>query len=189
MNVYPVSSPTISIPRTRIKAIVRPYDNGAATEYTIPTATNLVRPGFITASCASGTSNIFTQGGVASDGSLKMNRRYTLIDQISITQNSSTPQTINVSVNFKPDSRDQFFGEAVFAGSSASGSDSDKNLINRITITGHVNYDSGEITLQGTIRTDASAAYTYTFSGARVKAKFVPVSSMKGRTTVFFAAL
>ncbi|MCP4763386.1 MAG: hypothetical protein GY870_16560 [archaeon] len=178
MNVYPVSAPTISIPRTRIKATVRPYDGSASTEYTIPTATSLIRPGFMQATCAAGRSNVFTAAGVAADGSLKMNRRYTIMDQITVTD-SNGPTPISMAVNMKPDSRDQFFGEATFAGVSA-----DAGTTNKITVTGHINYDTGDVTVQGTLDIDGTATYTYTFTSVRLKARFVPVNTMNGRTTV-----
>ncbi len=175
-----IMAPTISIPRTRIKASVRPYNAGGSTvEYMIPTATSLIRPGFLSATCVAGQSNIMTAAGVATDGSLKMNRRYTIMDQLTITDSSSN--VINVTVNFKPDSRDQFFGEAVFLGDPGA---ADAAISSRITITGHVNYDTGDVTLQGTISAGAAAALTYSLTSARIKARFVPVNTMQGRTTV-----
>ena len=130
--------------------------------------------------CPAGQSNIFSKSGVATDGSLKMNRRYTLIDQITITDTTDN-KTIDISVNFKPDSRDQFFGEAMFAGYAGG---PDAATANKVVITGHVNYDTGSLVIQGTVTADSAATNSYAFKEVRISARFIAVNTMNGRTTV-----
>lgn len=152
------------------------YD-GSSSEYVIPTPHALIRPGFEDASCPAGISNIFVQSGITNDGSMKMNRRYCHIDRIFVKP--STGAEIEIPCNIRPDSRDQFFTTLSFAGTGA-----DASTVNKVVITGHINFDQGEMTIQGTVTADASATLTYSFASARVKVRFVPVNTMRGRTVV-----
>ena len=108
---------------------------------------------------------------------MKMNRRYTYIDQLTIKP--STGADIVVNCNIRPDSRDQLRAVVEFAGVGA-----DAAVVSKVSVTGHVNYDTGELTVQGVIIADPAATLTYTFKAASVKARFVPVNTMRGRTVV-----
>lgn len=175
-NVYPVSAPVVSIPRVRIKAEVKAYDTGTATTYNIPTARNLIRPGFLAVNASHATSvNLFTLASVDA-AETKINRRYTLISKVVVVEtNGGNDYTHTINVNIRPDNRNQFM--ATFTATDHGSATITCNL------NGNVNYDTGIMMFQ-VIVSGGTQGSTYACDHAEVKLRFVPYATMKGRTIV-----
>lgn len=182
--MYPVSAPILSIPRVRIKSTSKSYNGTETITNYMPTPHKLIRPGFETITVTSGTSNLFTLSGVPSD-TMRLNRRYTYIDKITVTATPTTGEatTIEVPVNLRPDSRDQIFGEITVSNSEGDEADP-TTVVNTLVITGNINYDRGQLVLNGSMTADETATSTYEFAGAQINVRFVPVDSDNGRTRV-----
>jgi len=176
-NVYPVNAPVVSIPRVKIKAVTKSYDGGTTTETTIPTSTQLVRAGTVAVNVAPGAAvNVFTAAGLSAD-EMKMNRRYTLLTNLRITETDagSTTHTHDVTVAIRPDNRSQIVDEVIFQDSTSADT--------VIHLTGHVDYDNGNITLNGTF-TGGAVGATYVLDYGTFTLRFTPFSTMNGRTKV-----
>lgn len=178
-NVYPVSAPVISIPRVRIKSKTKSYTGSTVTETYIPTSRTLVRPGFETINVVPGTNtNVFTATGLSAE-QLRMNRRYTLITNLRVTEvdNEATPGTHvrDIPLTIRPDNRNQFVGIFTFT-------DQDNTVVTG-NLNGHINYDNG-IASFNTVITGGSTGHTYECNYATYALRFVPFQTMNGRTTV-----
>jgi hypothetical protein len=178
-NVYTSDSPIVSIPRVRIYSTTTGYD-GSTVERIIPTSRHMVRPDFVTKTVVPATPfNVLTDvfGGNAS--SFKMNRRYLLVTNLSITCTSSAGSTVvrTIPVNFRPDNRAQILKEFTFLASD--------NKTITATFQGHVTWDNGIVFYNVVINDDGGTADTdVTVDSAAFMFRFVPVSSMIGRTKV-----
>ena len=181
MNLYPVSSPTLSIPRVKIHADVIGYDGNVAGSYTVPTPHHLIRAGFVKATCPVGHSNLFTLSGVDSQGVI-MNRRYTIIDSIHIkaTKDMETKE-FDVPCSFRPDSRDNVGGETAVVTFTGPADTEDAELASSIQLSTNFNFNNGTITNQATNTANDSAAWTYEYVSCDVSLKFTPKNSDKGR--------
>ncbi len=176
-NVYPVSSPVVSIPKITIKAITKSYDGLTTTERTIPTSAQLVRANTIDINVAPGSAvNSFTAAVISAD-SFKMNRRYTLVTSVRVTETDAGTATHvwDTVVNIRPDNRSQILGEIKFNDSTSTET--------TLNLNGHVDYDSGNITISGIV-SDGTPTSTFVFDYATVTLRFTPVSTMNGRTRV-----
>jgi len=175
-NVYPVSSPVVSIPRVRIKAESKAYDSGTATSVVIPTPKSLVRPNVVSVSVPHATtSNLFTLASVSASET-KINRRYTLITQVTVVETAGgNNYTHNITVNIRPDNRNQFV--ATFTAKDH------QNATITCNLHGNVNYDTGTMMFQVIISGGTSGS-TYVCDHATVSLRFVPYATMKGRTIV-----
>ena len=167
-NVYTTQSPTLSIPRVRIKAQTKSYDGTTVEESYIPTTKKLVRANVVEITADPGiANNVFTLATLSSDN-LKMNRRYTLLTSVNMT----TPDgDVDVPVTFIPDSRNQIVGEFDFTNVAGDASFT-------ASITGHVEYEKGIITYNIIAPVGCSA------NNATFSLRFVPVATMNGRTKV-----
>jgi len=178
-NVFTSESPIASIPRVRIYASTTGYD-GVTTERVIPTSRQLVRPDFITKTVTPAVPfNVLTDVFGADSTKFKMNRRYLMVSSLSITCTSSggSPVTRTVSVNFRPDNRAQILKEFTFLAADSA----------TITATfqGHVTWDNGVVFYNVIINDDGGTTDTdITINSATYLFRFVPVSSMVGRTKV-----
>ena len=176
-NVYPIDKPVISIPRVRIKAQTKSYDGTTTEESYIPINNKLIRAGIVTSNVTPNTNtNIFTATGLDPE-KMKMNRRYTLMTKVAITETdagSATHAQI-IDVNFRPDNRSQWVEEFTFTDSGAT----------EVTasVTGHINYEKGIISFQ-TIFAGGTAGSTFVTDYAEISMRFVPVATMNGRTKV-----
>lgn len=182
MNVYPVSSPTLSIPRVRIKSDVLDFNGNVEKSYTTPTPHHLIRPGFVSAQAGPGISDLFVLGGVPKAG-LIMNRRYTLVESVTISD--SAGNDIVIPCMLRPDARDHIGGEPanlefVTVGEVAAGGGSE--LVNKIQLVVDFNYNTGEITVAGVVTADPSCILTYNLKEITVALKFTAKGSDKGRT-------
>lgn len=183
MNVYPVSSPTLSIPRARIKSDVIGFDGEIQKSYTIPTPHHLIRPGFVQVTAGLGISNIFALASMSMQG-LIMNRRYTLVTEVIIkaaSTDGSVEKEIRVPCMLRPDSRDNISGETAiveFTG-HADTADNGKELAIQLSVS--FDYDSGKITNAGVFILPDDAAMTYTYVGLTASVKFTAKGSDKGR--------
>ena len=176
-NVYPVNAPVVSIPKVTIKSVTKSYDGTTTTETTIPTATQLVRAGTVNVNVAAGTAvNVFTAASLSSD-EMKMNRRYTMITSVRVTETDAASNTHvhDINVSLRPDNRNQFVQEITFQDST--GADT------VIHITGHVNYDTGDVTVNATF-TGGAAGASFVMDYVTLTLRFTPFSTMKGRTKV-----
>jgi hypothetical protein len=168
-NVYTTNSPTLSIPRVRIKSQTRSYDGTVVEESYIPTTKKLIRANVVEVNALPGVANnVFTLATLSPEN-LKMNRRYTLLSQLSVNDGTSD---ITVDVSFIPDSRNQIVGEFSFEDGAA-------NVVAG-SVTGHVDYEKGIITYN--VIMDGAGAYTT--NHAVFSLRFVPVATMNGRTRV-----
>jgi len=102
-----------------------------------------------------------------------------MVSSLSITCTSSggSPVTRTVSVNFRPDNRAQILKEFTFLAADSA----------TITATfqGHVTWDNGVVFYNVIINDDGGTTDTdITINSATYLFRFVPVSSMVGRTKV-----
>jgi len=139
-NVYPVDKPMISIPRVRIKAQTKSYDGSTVTEEYIPTAISLIRANVMTVNAVpNAATNVFTATSLSPEN-MKMNRRYTLLTQIAMTETDagSTTHEHIIDVNFRPDARAQISRDFTFMDSTG------------VAVTGkinaHIDYEKGDVT-------------------------------------------
>jgi hypothetical protein len=178
-NVYTSDSPIASIPRVRIYATTTGYD-GSTIERIIPTSRQMVRPDFVTKTIVPATPfNVLTDVFGANAASFKMNRRYLLVSNLSITCTSSAGGSTvrTVPVNFRPDNRAQILKEFTFLASD--------NKTITATFQGHVTWDNGTIFYNVVINDDGGTTDTdVVVDSASFMFRFVPVSSMIGRTKV-----
>ena len=106
-----------------------------------------------------------------------MNRRYTLVTAIRVTETDagSATHVHDVTCNLRPDNRSQILGDVTFTDSGSTTA--------TVKLTGHINYDSGDITLNAII-TGGTSTSTFVFNYGTFTLRFVPFSTMNGRTTV-----
>ena len=180
-NVYTTDTPIASIPRIRIYATTTHFD-GTTTERIVPTARNLVRPDVVERSVVPGVSTnlLVSTFGSTNARNFKMNRRYLMVDSLSITCESSGGSTVNrtVSVNIRPDNRAQLLKEFTFLGADG--------LAISATFQGNVNWDNGVVFYNVIINDDGtlSTDTTVTVNSANYVFRFTPVTTMIGRTKV-----
>lgn len=173
-NVYPVDKPMISIPRVRIKAQTKSYDGSTMTETYIPDNSTLIRAGVETVNVAPGTNtNIFTSLGLSPDN-FKMNRRYTLMTTIRVTETGQA--ATDITVNFRPDNRNQWSETTTFQNSHSHDV--------TVNVHGHVNYETGVINWNAVITETVADGEAYTANYATISMRFVPTGTMNGRTKV-----
>lgn len=174
-NVYTTNSPTLSIPRVRIKSQTKSYDGTVVEESYIPTTKKLVRANVVEINALPGVSNNVWTLATLSPDNLKMNRRYTLLTQVQVTETAGGSDVHTVDVSFIPDSRNQIVGSFSFTDSGGATVE--------CSITGHVDYEKGIITYN-VIVGDGSSGYTFQVDFAVFSLRFVPVATMNGRTRV-----
>ncbi len=168
-NVYTTQSPTLSIPRVRIKAQTKSYDGTTVEESYIPTTKKLVRANVVEVVCdPSIANNVFSIATLSSDN-LKMNRRYTLLTKVTINDGTND---VEVPVTFIPDSRNQIVGEFDYEDTQAT------PVTHTASITGHVEYEKGIITY------NVIPGAGHNVVNATFSLRFVPVATMNGRTKV-----
>lgn len=178
MNVYPTSSPTLSIPRVRIKSDVIGFDGEVEKSYTTPTPHHLIRPGFLEAEVAPGISDLFELANVSKAG-LIMNRRYTVVEGVKI---KAGDEEFTVECMLRPDARDHVSGDAAVLEFTGPAGSADEGKISRIHLSLHFDYDSGSVTNSAIIVPADDAELTYEYSAAKVVLKFTAKGSDKGRT-------
>jgi hypothetical protein len=176
-TIYPVDKSIISIPRMRIRAVTSSYDGSTETSQIIPSATSLIRANEETVAVTPGTNHNIYSGLGFSNSTHKMNRRYTLMTSIAITETKDGGGTEDhtVSVSFRPDARNQISRTFTFTSSDSE------------TVTGNVmanvNYDAGTATAQVTFDVGDSTS-TFACDTVTFKLRFRPVGSNDGRTRV-----
>lgn len=182
MNIYPVSSPTLSIPRVRIHSDIVGYDGKVSGSYTMPTPHRLIRSDFVTVTCTPGMSNLFTLSGVDSQGVI-MNRRYISMDSIKVkaTTSAGATEELSISKALHPDSRDQIGGTSAVL-SFASAEDVDNPSTIQLSI--NIDFNTGNITNQATIIKNDKAKSTYEYESCQMSLKFTAKNSDKGRVIV-----
>lgn len=183
MNLYAVSTPTLSIPRMRIRTDVIGFDGEVEKSFTTPTPHHLVRPGFVEAEAGEGISNLFTLANVSPQG-LIMNRRYTLVEGVKViaTDTDGTEHVIEVDTMLVPDSRDHISGETAVVEFTGPEGTADEGKSMKCNLMAHFNYDTGEITASAIMTPAEDAELTYKFAGVKVALKFTAKASDKGRS-------
>lgn len=174
-NVYTTNSPTLSIPRVRIKSQTKSYDGTVVEESYIPTTKKLVRANVVEVNAIPGVSNNVWTLATLSPDNLKMNRRYTLMTKIQVTESGAGTDTHEVDVSFIPDSRNQIVGTFSFTDSGGATVE--------CSVTGHVDYEKGIITFN-IIFGDGTSGVNFAADFAVFSLRFVPVATMNGRTRV-----
>lgn len=178
-NVYPIDKPQISIPRIRVKASTTSYDGNTVTTKYIPSSTDLIRAGEVDVDIEADTAyNLFVAASV--DQSLyRMNRRYVLVDGVTMVEDDGDESTDNVStdisLNLRPDNRSQIFGEFTFKDAA--------EVTIAATIQGNINFDTG-VTSLSVVTSGGTEGHTYTCDSISLKLRFTPVGTMNGRTKV-----
>jgi len=179
-NIYPVSSPQITIPKMRLHAITKSYDGTTETRAdNVPTATALIRASEVTVDVTPGSSaNVFTILGLNPDN-VKMNRRYTLLTSLNITETTPAPATIDhvLDISFRPDNRNQISREITFT--------ADDGEIVTVKVTGNVNYSDGTIILN--VLFDEASTSSFTADLATFTLRLIAKGSMNGRTKVYMS--
>lgn len=174
-NVFPTDSPVLSVPRVRIKSTTKSYDGTSEVSRIIPTNRELVRADTVNITITpSTTANVFTTAGISAND-FKMNRRRFLMTSFDIEDSATTPAT-NITVDYviQTDNRNQLNGVTTFQDSGGA------TVTARIT--GHVDFDSGNILTN--IELTGGTPSNYTITGINFKCGFTPVNSMNGRTEV-----
>jgi hypothetical protein len=176
-TVYPINKSVISIPRMRIRATTTSYDGSVETSRIIPTGKELIRANEETVIVTPGTNyNIYTGLGFTLK-THKMNRRYSLMSNVAITETKvgGGTATHNVAVSFKPDARSQISRTFTFTDSTSE------------VITGNImsnlNYDTGITTVQVTFNVGDSTS-TFVCDNVTFKLRFRPIGTHNGRTKV-----
>lgn len=95
--------------------------------------------------------------------------------RITETDVGSATHVHDVIMNIRPDNRNQLLGDVVFDDSTTTET--------TLSVTGHIDYDSGNTTVNGII-TGGAVGSTFVFDYATFTLRFTPVSTMNGRTTV-----
>jgi len=179
-NIYPTKSPQITIPKMRLHAITKSYDGSTETRAdNIPTAVSLIRSNEVNVDVVPGTTaNVFTILGLDPD-KIRMNRRYTLLTSLSITETTPAPSTIthDLDVSFRPDNRNQISRTVTF--------DADDGELVTVRLTGNVNYDDGTIIINASF--DSASTSTFVADSARFTLRLLAKGSMNGRTKVFMS--
>jgi len=176
-TIYPVDKPIISIPRMRIRAVTSSYDGNTETSQIIPSAISLVRANEETVFVTPNTNyNMYSDLGFT-NSTHKMNRRYTLMTSIAITETKTGDGTEDhtVSVSFRPDARNQISRTFTFTAS-------DSEIVTG-NVMANVNYDGGTATAQVTFDVGESTS-TFECDNITFKLRFRPVGSNNGRTRV-----
>lgn len=174
---FPTSKSVLSIPRMRIKATTSSYDGTTETSRIMPSATELIRAAEETVTVTPGTNyNVYTGLGFTIN-SHKMNRRYTLLTQVAVTETKTGggEETHTVNVSFRPDARNQIARTFTFT-------DSTSTVITG-NIMAHVDYDTGMVNTQVTFTVGDSTS-TFAATSTTFKLRFRPIGSNAGRTKV-----
>jgi len=176
-NVYPVTAPTITIPKMGLRAITKSFDGLTETIVdNMPNAFQQVQAAELVLTTTPGTStNAFTALGLNPD-IMKMNRRYTLLTNIIITETPSGggSHEHKLELLYRPDNRNQISQELSFEDST--GTDI------TIRITGNVDYAKGTIIIN--ILLDEISTSSFTADSAEFKLRFLPTGTKNGRTKV-----
>lgn len=184
MNLYPVSSPTLSIPRVRIKSTIQGYDGQIEETAIMPTPHKLIRAGFKKATCPVGHSNLFTLAGVDPQGII-MNRRYTIVDGVMIkASKDSEVKEFTVPCSLQADSRDTVSGQTAVVNFVGPEGTEDAARASSVQLSINFNYNNGTITNQATLTVAEDAEWTYEYVGCTVSLKFVAKNSDKGRVLI-----
>ncbi len=176
-TIYPVDKSIISIPRMRIRATTTSYDGTTEVSRIIPSATTLIRANEETVNVTPGTNHNIYSGLGFTNSTHKMNRRYTLLTNVTITETKAGggTETHVVGVSFKPDARNQISRTFTFTAS-------DSEVVTG-NVMANVNYDAGTVTAQVTFSVGDSTS-TFACDTATFKLRFRPVGSNDGRTKV-----
>ena len=176
-TTFPTSKSVLSIPRMRIKATVTSYDGATETSLIIPTATELIRAAEETVVITPGINYNIYSGIGFTVATHKMNRRYTLLTSIAITETKTGGGTEShtATVSFRPDARNQIARTFTFT-------DSTSTVITG-NVMGHVDYDTGYVNTQITFAVGASTS-TFAATAVTFKLRFRPVGTNAGRTKV-----
>jgi len=179
-NIYPTNSPQITIPKMRLHAVTKSYDGTTETRAdNVPTATSLIRASEVTVDVTPGTSaNVFTVLGLNPD-TVRMNRRYTLLTSLTVTETTAASATINhiLDVSFRPDNRNQISRDIVFT------ADDGEEVV--IKVNSNVNYSDGTIVINAIFNENSTS--TFTADLATFTLRLLAKGSMNGRTKVFMS--
>lgn len=180
-NVYPVNSPQITIPKMRLHATTKSYDGTSETTAdNVPTASALIRASEVTVNVTPGASaNVFTTLGLSVDN-VRMNRRYTLLTSLTVTETLDGGGTVShvLDISFRPDNRNQISRETTFT------SDDSKTIT--VAINSNVNYSDGTIILNALFDAGDSTS-SFTADSAEFTLRLLAKGSMNGRTRVFMS--
>ncbi len=175
-NIYPTDSPIVSIPRVVIKAITKSYDGSTTDERVIPTARNEIRAGQVDYNVVVATpTNLYTALTLSSD-EFTMNRRYTLVTAINVTDSGGTA-TGALPLSIRADSRSQFVGESAPVTTSNGG-----DVVAKLN--GRVDFNTGDVIFNVYFEGAAGDVAVMTADTVSLKLRFVPISTMNGRTVV-----
>lgn len=182
-NVYPVNASVVSIPRFKIMANIRGYD-GNVSQVKMPTLSQSIRPSALNLTIVpNDVNNVFTLASAAvapatvTPDQYRINRRYTMITKVLVTETTSGGSTIprNINVSIRPDNRNQFIGTFSFT------SDDNRTVVG--TLTGNISYDSGVLQFQVIYNTGGSTS-TFATTSATLSVRFMAISTMNGRIKV-----
>ena len=178
-NVYPVTSPQITIPKMRLHAITKSYDGSTETRAdNVPTASALIRASEETVTVNPGVSaNVFTLLGInLTNDDVKMNRRYTLLTRLEVNEDDGSTSIDHVlDVSFRPDNRNQISREVTF--------ESIDHKTVTVKVNGNINYSDGTIILN--VLFDSASTSTFTAGLATFTLRFTAKGGMNGRTKVY----
>lgn len=175
-NTYPIDKPVISIPRVRVKSTTTSYDGSSSESHYIPTYRAQVRTNIEDVN-VSPNASVNVIGAVGADQKfMRMNRRFTLLTKVVITEDDGTTTTTReVEVSFRPDNRNQLVGEFTFVDGGG------ETVIGQLS--GHINYEKCTINFQ-VLYEGGTAGYSFTTDHGVFSVRLTPVGTMNGRTSV-----
>ena len=174
---YPSESAIVTVPKIEITGEVKNSD-GSVNSYTLPRPTQLIRGATEFIDLNPNTNNdLFglSSGGLVTSSTSRINKRYFVIDSITITDDSTSPDTTTVvNVFIRPDARGQIQKEFTFTDGSS----------NDVTakVIGNINWDTGVVTFSVTF--DGATGVNYTAQYATSRVMFSPTSGEVGRVKV-----
>lgn len=176
-TLHTTNTPIFSIPKVQIAGSVQNSD-GSTSSFTLPRPTQLVRGATEYINLAPNTNNdlfALSAGGIVTSNTSRINRRYFVVDQLEITDDSTTPDTTTtVNLFIRPDARGQIHKEFEFTDGSG-------NTV-EATLIGNINWDTGVVTYSVTF--NGAPGVTYTAQYARSRVMFSPTTGDVGRVKV-----
>jgi hypothetical protein len=150
-TTYPVNKSILTIPRAKIFARTSNSD-GTVTTTRLPTTTNLVRSKAVEIVMPQGRFDIFTYITTLSSSTTKdtasINKRYFVINKVTITLSDNT--TTDVAVMINPDVRGQFTNVVEFMDDTVGAGPVYPE--HTASIVGNINWDTGIIQYSSTIQ-------------------------------------
>lgn len=179
-TTYPIGKPMITIPKIKVRATVNNTD-GSTSNWVIPRDTHLVRGASQSITLSPNISNnLFVLGGVPNtNDETTVNKRYFMVTNINLKDNSTPANTFSVPLSIRADARGQISSKFTFVDTHHSNTQIEGSLI------GNIDFNTGSIqfAINYTVPTSL-VGVSYDTVSASVSAVFSPKRSDIGRVKV-----